>query len=181
MYSELDFEIEQEVRSRIEVTKKHYADRDIPEYTLWKVLTRFDKALGMKKGVSYSKSKRYLIMKWMFPGKWGAIEEVTGNDLTPLEVHVMAKWSDDSREAQFHEEIKAVYRVLSAEIDTPEADAHIAELIEQPRYPMRCGHMSDQVTKHGHPFCSACEADAQTDLEMSDAFTIDRLKLKEGI
>lgn len=164
------------VLKRLLLTRKQAAAMDnLPEYVLWQVLTRYDEACG---GKSAGQEWRYKIMYWMFQGKWHPSDKVSGKDLTPAEVHVMAKWSDPDRKEDFEHEIKAVMAVLGNEPESPWADyltapkegavliddtlspeeqkALFREQLGVRRYKMRCGHLNNDYTSYGHPSCSIC-------------------------
>lgn len=172
MVTREEHDLYQQVRSRIQATRKMIAEStDIPDYTLWQILARYDTACG-------GKAWRYRVMAWMFPGKWKPSDEVSGNDLSPEEVHLMARWSDPARHRDFDREIKAVLAMightqdypLATEITQPvappelfkngvsadEQKAVFREHLGIHKYKMTCGHLNDDYTALGHPFCSVC-------------------------
>lgn len=177
MFTQEQFDLYKTTLNRIKLTRKAAEGMEsFPEYTLWQILARYDEACGGKKD---GKEWRYKIMYWLFQGKWKPSDEVSGNDLTASEVHVMARWSDPSRKAEFEKEIKAVMAVLGHNPEETPLTDHILTpapgitLIDENlspqeqkdlfckqlgvhKYKMGCGHLNDDYTSYGHPVCSRC-------------------------
>ncbi len=171
------------VQNRLQATKDAIDElEDVPEYTLWQILARYDEACGKN---TKGKDWRYRIMAWMFPGKWGLTEKVSGNDLTPKEIHLMARWSDPARADEFHYEVRAVMAFLGHDQEYPLSQSmtqapvppdlfkHGVSADEQKeifrdrlgvhKYKMACGHLNNDYTALGHPICSKCLEKAMGD------------------
>lgn len=162
--------------NRLKVTRKSIDElTEIPTYTLWQILARYDEACG---GKTEGKEWRYKIMDWLFPGKWQPHEQPSGNDLDEAEIHLMARWSDPARKDEFEYEIAVVRAMLghhqdfplATEITSPVTDhkliksgisddeqkAIFREHLGVRKYKMLCGHLNDDYTVLGHPMCSVC-------------------------